>query len=400
MVAHGGPALNNKIVMHRYLPLIVKNTLRNRRRSTLTVLSIAISLCLLGVLMAMYHLFYFADATPEQALRLWTRNRISLTSIIPFAYREQIARVPGVRMVMIHQWFGGVYKDARDMKNFFARFGTEPDKYFTMYAEHKIPEEEKLAFQRERTACIIGNGLVKRLGFKLGDRIALTGDIFPTKLELTVRGIYHSVSDNENLIFHRDYMNEGLPPRYKDIVSNFVILIDRPENSARISHDIDEMFRNSTVQTKTETEQAFGQSFLAFLGNVKMFVLLISAAITFTILLVSGNTMAMSVRERVREVAILKTLGYTPAGILGVIVGEAVAISLLGGGLGLTLAAGICWALRQGPSVFVDLKALTLAPAVIAISLAIALAIGLASSWIPAWNVSRRSIVESLRFTD
>jgi putative ABC transport system permease protein len=386
--------------MQRYLPLIIKNTLRNRRRSVLTVLSIGISLCLLGVLMATYHLFYFADATPEQALRLWVRNRISLTSIIPQSYRAQIEKVPGVRTVMIHQWFGGVYKDARDMRNFFARFGTEPDKVFTVYPEYKIPEEQKLQFQRERTACIVGNGLVQRLGFKIGDRVILTGDIFPTKLELTVRGIYESRVDNENLLFHRDYMNEGLPRGFKDIVSNYVVVIDRPENAARITRDIDEMFRNSTVQTKTETEQAFVQGFLAFLGNVKMFVLLISAAVTFTILLVSGNTMAMSVRERVREVAILKTVGYTPRGIFAIILGESIGIALLGGAIGLSLAYGICKALSRGPAIWVDLKALTIPPSVLGISVLIAISIGLFSSFVPAWSASRRSIVESLRFTD
>ncbi len=387
--------------MHRYLPLILKNSLRNRRRSTLTILSIAASLCLLGVLMTIYHFFYLSQATPEQALRLWVRHRVSLTNIMPAAYREQIRKVPGVVDVTINQWFGGVYKDSRDMKNMFARFAVEPERFFLFYPEHRISGEEKQAFQRERTACIVGNGLVERLGFKIGDRITLAGDIFPVKLELVVRGIYYGKQDNENLFFHREYLNESLPFRgFRDIASNFVILIDKPENSARISQQVDDMFRNSPAQTKTETEQAFIQGFLAFLGNVKMFVLVICAAITFTILLVSGNTMAMSVRERVREVGILKTLGYTPTGILTIVLGESLVIALLGGGLGLLFAYGICAVLRRGPSIYADLKALTMPSSVIALSLLVAAGIGLASSFVPAWTASRRSIVESLRFTD
>src|SRR5689334_8289718 len=148
--------------MLRYLPLVFKNSWRNRRRTILTILSIGVSMCLLGVIVSMYHAFYLSDPTPEQALRLVTRNRVSLTFPIPQFYSERIRQVPGVREVMISQWFGGVYKDARDPKNFFARFAVEPEKMFTVYSELKIPEDQRKAFERERTACVIGRELADK----------------------------------------------------------------------------------------------------------------------------------------------------------------------------------------------------------------------------------------------
>lgn len=386
--------------MVRYLPLIVKNSWRNRRRTTLTILSIAASLCLLGVLMALYHAFYFREASPEQALRLVTRNRISLATIMPLSYRERIRQVQGVREVVILQWFGGTYKDARDFRNFFARFAVEPDKLFTVYPEYQVPDDQREAFLRERTACVVGRKLAERLNFKLGDRITLVGDIWPVTLDLTVRGIYDSDRENESLFFQWDYLMESLPRWYRDVVSNFVILADSPESVPRIAMEVDGMFRNSPVETKTESERAFELSFLAYLGNVKLFLLSICGAVTFMILLVSGNTVAMSVRERVREVGVLKALGFTGGNIFAIILGESVLIALAGGVLGLALAGGVCLLLQQTPATFVDLKALTLPPSVTTIGLLLAILVGVISSVIPAWTASRRSIVESLRFTD
>jgi ABC-type lipoprotein release transport system permease subunit len=160
--------------MFRYLPLIVKNCWRNRRRTTLTIVSIGVSMCLLGVLIAVYHALYLSDATPDQALRLVTRNRVSLTVPIPLFYRDRIRQVPGVKEIMSSQWFNGVYKDARDPKNFFARFGVDPpEKLFTIYGELKIPEDQKQAFIRDRTGTVIGRDLANKFNFHLGDRITL-----------------------------------------------------------------------------------------------------------------------------------------------------------------------------------------------------------------------------------
>jgi putative ABC transport system permease protein len=386
--------------MFRHLPLIFRNSLRHRRRTLLTIVSIAASLCLLGLLIAIYHNFYFTEATPDQALRLITRHRVSLANPLPLSYLPRIKQVPGVKEAIIFQWFGGVYKDARDPANFFARFGVEAEKFGTVNPEYVLPEHERQAFINELSACIVGRKTAARHNLKVGDRVTIVGDAFPVTLELVVRGIFSGPIDNESLFFHYKYLNESLTGSFRDQVSTLTIRMERPEDANTISKAIDDMFRNSPAQTKTETEQAFGLSFLAFLGDVKMILLSICAAVTFTILLVSGNTMAMSVRERVREVGVLKTLGFTNGAVLWILVGEAVFIALIGGALGLAFASGLCALIRSGPSVFADFSRLGVTPAVAAICLLVAGMIGLISAFIPAWGASRRSIVEALRFTD
>jgi putative ABC transport system permease protein len=385
----------------RFLPLILKNSWRNRRRTSFTILSVGISMCLLGVLLASYKAIYYSQATPAEALRLVTRNRVSLTFPLPQSYRERMKQVPGVDEVVLSQWYGGVYKDAREMKNFFARFAVEPERLFSVYGEIQLPDDQKAAFFKDRTGCIVGRDLQKKLGFQIGDRIMLTGDIFAgTTLDLTVRGIFDSPIVSEVLYFNREYLVQQLPVARRGEIGTFVIKVNSPEVATRVANQIDDMFRNAPVQTRTETEQAFSLSFVAFLGNVKMYLFSISAAVTFTILLVSANTMAMSARERVREVGVLKTLGFTPGVILSIIVGEAGAISVAGGLLGLALASVLCAGVRNGPTFIYELKKLHIEPGVGLACLLLALLIGVASSFVPAWNASRISIVDALRSTD
>jgi putative ABC transport system permease protein len=386
--------------MFRYLPLVLKNSWRNRRRTILTIVSIGVSMCLLGVIIAMYHAFYLSDPTPEQALRLVTRNRVSLTFPIPQSYGDRIRQVPGVRQVMISQWFGGVYKDARDPKNFFARFAVEPEKMFSVYGELRMPENEKKAFEHERTACVIGRDLANKFGFHLGDRITLVGDIFPGNYEFTVRGIFDGPRASEVLYFNREYLEQTLAEERRGNVGTFAIVIDRPENGPRIAEAIDDGFRNAPVQTKTESEQAFIVSFVSFLGNVKMFLLSVSAAVMFTILLVSANTMAMSVRERVREVGVLKTLGFTPGTILGLILGEAAAIALVGGVLGYLISISLTAGIRKSPFGAFLPPVSPYDPAVALICIVAAGFIGLLSSLVPALTAARTPILEALRSTD
>jgi putative ABC transport system permease protein len=389
----------NQPVMIRYVPLILKNTLRNKRRSILTVLSVAASLTLLGVLMAMYYAFYFSEASPQQALRLITRNRVSLATPIPVSYAQKIRNVPGVREVGITQWFGGTYKDS-DFKNFFARFAVEPTKLFLTNPEYRVAEDQKQAFLRDRAGALVGRPLAERYGWKIGDRVTIMGDIYPVNLEFTIRAFYDAPRDNENFLFHYEYLRESVSPGRRDAVCCLVILADSPDSVPRIAQTVDAMFRNDTAQTKTESERAFELGFLSYLGNVKLFLLSVCAAVTFTLLLVSGNTMAMSVRERVREVGIMKTLGFTPVAILAIIVGEAVAIALIGGALGLAFSELICSYIRQGPITFVDLKALHVPPVVMLGGLLLAAVVGMASALVPALGASRKSIVECLRFAD
>ena len=388
--------------MFRYLSLIVKNSLRNRRRSALTIASIAISLCLLGVLMAIYRaLFLAGPATPTQALRVVTHHKVSITNVLPASYEQKIRQTPGVRAVTVWQWFNGKYKDERDRRNFFARFSVEPDQFLTIRPEMELPDDQKLAFERERTACIAGDVLAAKFGWKLGDRITLVGDIYPVTLEFKLAGIYHYPAENETFFFNHRYLKESLHAighRLEDTVGSYSVLANSGDDVGRISTAIDAEFANSTAPTKTESEQAFALSFASFLGNLKMFVLAICSAVTFTILLVSANTISMSVRERIREVGIMKTLGFTPGSILGIILGESAVISLIGGALGCLMAQGLCGMVRQGPAYIGALKTLSMTPGVALLAVVVAMLIGILSSVVPAWNASKTSILDALRY--
>lgn len=388
--------------MFRYFSLIAKNSLRNRRRSILTIGSIAVSLCILGLLGAMYRALFLGEATPTQALRLVVRHRVSLTQPMPFSYRQRIERIPGVRALTIWDWFGGTYKDNRDTRNFFARFATEPDHLFKVYPEYVIAEAEKQAFQRERTGCIVTKALADKLNFHLGDRITLVGDIYPVTLELKVVGIFDEPEQVQTLYFNREYLRESLGannPR-RDNAGVFIIQAASAADVPRIAEAADREFDNSPAPTKTESERAFQLGFAAFLGNLRLFLMAIFGAVAFTILLVSANTISMSVRERIREVGILKTLGFTPAEILGIILSEAAVISLIGGVLGCLLAQGMCVGVRGSAGNFTQgLATLSVTPMVVLLCLGVALLIGLASSLIPAWGASRTSILDSLRYS-
>ena len=386
--------------MLRYLPLILKNCWRNRRRTILTVASIGVSMCLLGVMIAMFHAFYLSAPAPAQALRLIVRNHISLAQVIPLSYRNTIEHVPGVRETMIYNWFGGTYKDSRDPKNQFARFAVEPEKLFTIYGEFQIPDDQKRAFLKERAACVIGRDLANSLKLNIGDRIHIIGDIYPGDYDFNVRGIFDSPQASDVMFFNKEYLDQSLPKRRRGNVGMFYVLIDDPSHSSRVAQTIDGGFHNSTAQTKTETEQAFVVGFLSLLGNVKMLLLGISGAVVFTILLVSANTMAMSVRERVREVGVLKTLGFTPQAVLGLVLGEAVAISLVGGALGYFISTFLMRGVAKSPfgGFLPPMGAFNLPVAFTCV--ATAAAIGFLSSLVPALNASRISIVEALRSTD
>ncbi len=383
--------------MIRYLPLIFKNTLRNRRRSLLTISSIAASMCLLGVLFALYRALFLSPPAPGQELRVITYHRVSLTQSLPGSYEQKIREVPGVREVSIWQWYGGTYKDSRDFKNFFARFGVEPAQFLRMRPEYTLPEEQKKAFLSNRTACIVSKTLADKFGWKLGERITLVGDIFPVNLELNLAGIFDDPEKNEALYFNHDYLREGMTGARKDQVGAFSIQVESADLVPRVSSAIDKMFENSTAQTRTESEQAFTLSFVSFIGNVKVFLLTICGAVTFTILLVAGNTMAMTVRERIREVGILKTLGFPNGAILGMILGESAFISLLGGALGVMLASFIAAGLRQGPAYIQAMKTLSMTPTVTLFCLTFAVFVGLVSSLIPAAGAARTGILDALR---
>lgn len=385
--------------MFRYFSLAFKNTLRNHRRTFLTVSSIAVSLCLLGVLIAIYHALFMGQQTPGQALRLVVRHRVSLAQAIPAAYEAKIRTVPGVKEVSVWNWFGGTYKDARDQKNFFARLGVEPKAFMTIRTQMEMPEDQRRAFITDRTGCVISRDLAEKLNIKLGDRVSLIGDIYPVTLELKVVGIFDDPDAKQTLFFNYDYLRDALPLGRRNYISVVAVLANSPEDVPRISKAVDAMFDNSAFPTKTESEQQFALSFVSFLGNIKLYLMVICAAVTFTILLVSGNTMAMSVRERIKEVGVLKTLGFTNGTILGLIVGEALTIAVVGGAIGLIFGAVLCALItRTGATLMLQVPSLTISPFTIFVCLGIALFIGFVSSFVPAWNAARTNILDSLRY--
>jgi putative ABC transport system permease protein len=374
-----------------------KNAFRNKRRTLLTVLSIAFPLLLLSFLMSLWRAFYADDLRSDESnQRLITRHKVSLTNLIPMSYRDKIRHVPGVTHVVPFNWFGGVYKDTTQ-KNFFARFGTDPDEFFDVYPELSLPADQEAAWKKDRAGAVADVELAKKYGWKIGDRIVLQGDIYPIQLELTLRGLYTAKIPNNSLYFNWKYVEEGVAFA-KGNAGMFGIMVDSPQDVNKVSHAVDAMFANAPEPTRTETEKAFGLSFIAMLGNIKAFILIISSAAVFTILLVTGNTMAMSIRERTREVAVLKTLGFTRGTILGLFVGEAVAVAAIGGVLGtlitLVFLVGGTHA-PQGANLFVI--ALHEWKFTAPTSWGVAILAGLLSSAIPAYGASRTGIVEGLR---
>jgi putative ABC transport system permease protein len=386
--------------MFRYFSLAFKNSLRNRRRSILTIASMAVSLCLLGVLMAMYHALFLKDQTPGQAMRLVTRNKVSLAQPIPVSDEAKIRAVPGVKEVSVWNWFGGTYKDARDTKNFFGRFGVEPKPFLTIRTQLEMPEDQRFAFIHDKTACILSKDTADKLKLKVGDRITLVGDIYPVTLDLKLVGIYTDPDAQASMFFNWAYLSDALPVGRRSYISTVAILADSAAVVPTVARTIDAMFENSSTPTKTESEAQFALSFVSLLGNIKLFLIAICAAVTFTILLVSGNTMAMSVRERIKEVGVLKTLGFNNDAILGIIIGEALSISLIGGLIGLVLASILSVGVGHAAGdTLPQLHDMNVTPLTGLVGLGVAAFIGIISSFVPAWNAARTNILDSLRYS-
>ena len=374
---------------------IVRNTFRNKRRSLLTMVSISFSLLLLTMMICIWRSFYVDQVAPEAARRLVVRDRVSLAFFLPAYYREKIRAVPGINAVAPITWFGGRYIDDRP-EHFFAQLATDPEEYLKVASDKIIPDDQLKDWQHDRAGCIVDVTLANKYGWKIGDRITLQRNLFPVDLNLTIRGIYHRDPPQNALYFDAKYLEEAVP-WFKGQAGWYAAQVDSAENVARASHEIDEMFHNSPLQTKTESEKAFQLGFVASLGNVKAFILSICGAVVFAIMLVSANTMAMSVRSRTREVAVLKTLGFTRQGVLSIFISESVALALAGGLLGIVIAIPVITGLTHrfiGLGIPLDMK-VNFPTA--GLSLLIALVLGLVSGYVPAHRVSRLNIVDALR---
>jgi putative ABC transport system permease protein len=374
---------------------VVRNTFRNKRRSMLTIASIGFSLLLLTLMTSIWRAFYVDQVAPEAAKRMITRDRVSLAFFLPAFYREKIRALPGVVAVAPMTWFGGRYKDDRP-ENFFAQIATDPDEYLKVASDKIVPPDQVLAWQRDRAGALVDVTLANKYGWKIGDKITLLGTIFPVNPELTIRGIYHRDPPQNSLYFNAKYLEESVS-WFKGQAGWYATQVAEPGDVARVSSEIDDMFRNSPLQTKTESEKAFQLDFVATLGNVKAFILGICGAVVFAILLVSANTMAMSVRGRTREVAVLKTLGFTRQRLLSLLVGEAVGLAVAGGALGVAVAIPVIQGLtRRFVALGVPLNMKVTLPTV-GVCLLVAAVVGFVSGYLPAYRASRMNIVEGLR---
>jgi putative ABC transport system permease protein len=373
---------------------VTKNAFRNKRRSILTVLSIAFSLLLLTLMMTIWRAFYLNQGSAESAQRLVVRHRVSLTFSLPGFYREKIRAVPGVVSVVPVSWFGGIYKDAKP-ENFFAQFGTDPEEFFKVFRDMEMSPEQVTAWQRDRQGVIVDDTLANKYGWKLGDRIVLQGTIYPVNLELYIRGIFHSDPDNKSVYFHAKYVEEAVA-WFKGQAGTFSILAASPGDVSTVASTVDDMFRNSPQPTKAESEKAFGLEFVAMMGNVKAFILVICMAVVFATLLVSANTMAMSIRERTREVAVLKTLGFTRRSVLGLFVSEAVSLALVGGLIGTALAYFLVYGLTHSKQ-FISFFPMKVTPGMWFVGALVAGSVGLLSALVPSYHASKVNIVDGLR---
>ena len=373
---------------------VAKSAFRNKRRSLLTVASIAFSLLLLCIMLCVWRSFYIDRGAPDSALRIMTRHKVSLANFIPIYYRDKIRTVPGVVHVVPMTWFGGKYKDDRP-ENFFAQFATDPTEYMEVAADKVIPPEQVEAWQHDQTGCLVDQALAAKHGWKLGDRVVLQGTVFPTNLELTIRGIYTIDPPNNSLYFNAKYLEESVS-WFKDTAGFYFTRVDSPAAVARVTREVDDMFHNLPAPTKSESEKAFQLDFIATLGNVKAFILSICGAVVFTILIVSANTMAMSIRERTREVAVLRTLGFTRRRILSLCLGESVTLAVIGGLLGVSFATVLMHLVGKSTAVGVPASMKVTFPIVV-LALVVAAFVGLMSALIPSYNASRTNIVEGLR---
>ena len=381
----------------KYFRLIWKNAWRKKIRTSLTILSVFVAFLLFALLSAIGFAFR-GGVDVADAERLIVIDKISLINPIPISYLNRIAAIDGVESVTHASWFGGYYQDPR---NQFGQFPVDPQSYFDMYPEFNMPAEQLDAFKRNRTGAVVGQELAETYGWKIGDRIPLQATIW-TKAdggrtwEFDLEGIF-STNDPRGstalMLFQYDYFEEARAFA-KGTVGWYILRVGNGGDPVRVANAIDLQFANSPNETKTSTEAAFAQSFTKQFGNIALIVTLILGAVFFTLLLVSGNTMSQSVRERISELAVLKTLGFGDRTVLGIVLSESILIMLIGGLLGL----GVGWVLVQGVAKGMGafLPGVYLSPAAIAGALAVMVGAGILAGIFPALKAMRLSIIEAL----
>jgi putative ABC transport system permease protein len=378
----------------KFNKLILRNILRNKRRTLLTISSLVVSLFLI-ITLATILTELTRDSDNSNPLRLVTRHSVSLVFVLPVSQQQRIAAVPGVKNVMRFSWFGGIWKDE---KNFFANFAVDADRLREIFSELKMSDAEWQAFVNDRQGAIVGAKLVKLYGFAPGQRITLRSPIYNKSIEFVIRGVCTG-GDEKTLYFHHDYLNDLVPDWAKDQTGMYSILANTPEDVPRIAQAVDAMFINTDAPTKTESERDFAISFQTMYGGVKQFMYGIIAAITFSLLLVMGNTMAMSVRERTKEVGTLKAIGFQRATIARLFLSESLLVSIIGGLIGV---GGTMLLYRSIDFSLYIPNVMSFVPTNVTLigALVVSIVVGFVSVAYSAYRVSGMTIAEALRSTE
>ena len=377
--------------------LLLKNAFRHKLRTALTMVGLVVAICAFGLLRTIVDAWY-AGVEGSSSTRLVTRSNISLTFPLPLNYAQRLRAVEGVRQVSWANWFGGVYITER---NFFPQFAVDPATYLPLYPEYRLPDEQKLAFFRDRQGAVVGRKLADKFGWKVGDAIPLRGTIYPGTWTFTLRGIWDGAeakTDESQMLVHWGYINEAVRQRFKgraDAVGVYILGIDEPQNAATVGQRVDALFANSLAETMTETEAAFQLSFVSMSEAILVAVQAVSFIIVLIIMAVMANTMTMTARERLAEYATLKALGFSPGFVVRLLFGESLLIAALGGVAGLLLTLPLAAVFRSAVGTLFpvfQVSSLTMA-----LQLAAALGVGaVAAAW-PAWKMSRIDIVAGLR---
>lgn len=383
----------------KVLKLMLKNTLRHKLRTVLTIVGISVAVVAFGFLRTVVTAWY-AGVQASSPNRMITRNAVSFIFPLPLAYRDKIARIQGVESVSYMNWFQGVYIDKTQ---FFARMAVDAETALGVYPEFLVPPDQREVFLRERNACIVGADLAQQYNFKLGDVIPIDGDIYPGKWEFVVRAIYQprdKTVDGTQMWFHWQYLDERMKqdmPGRAGEVGWYIIRIHNPEDAGRISEELDALFLNSRAETKTETEAAFQQGFIQGTGLIIQLLNFLSFVIIGIIMLVLGNTMIMSARERTKEYAVLKTLGFSGGQLTTLLAGEALIISALGAGLGIALSYPVVelFSLMVPKSWF---PIFYIEPITIVLAGSSAIVVGVLAALFPIQRALKTSIVDGLRF--
>ena len=379
----------------KFAKLIRRNLFRNKLRSILTLVLMAAIFFFVATLLSILENFEAASNAGEGQNRLSVQSAISLANPLPLSHEAKIATVPGIVDIAKLQWLGAYYKEP---KNFFANFAVDPAKLRVMLPELKMPDDQWQAFINDRQGAIVGRKLVMLHGFRPGQRITLKSPIYNQSVEFIIRGVCTG-GDEKTLYFHHDYINELLPAWAKDQVSTFNILANSPEDVPRVAQAIDQIFANTDAPTKTESEREFALSFQAMMGGVKQFLYGIMAAITFSLLLVMGNTMAISVRERTKEVGTLKAIGFQRGTITILFLGEALLVACIGAAIGIGAASLI---FRVFDLSLIIPNFISFVPTIQTLSVAfvLSLLVGVISVAYSAYRVSGLTIAEALRSTE